>query len=406
MNRVRRIRFRLASAIVLTLGMLAVAPGGVQGKTSAVTFKKICLSKAFYAEGAGIGDIDKDGHADAVYGPYWHRGPEFSEKFPIYPPEEFDPKSYSNNFITFLSDVNEDGWIDVLVNVWPGKEVAWFENPQTKGGSWARHIVHPVVDNESPCFADVTGDGKPELIFHTAGELGFAQPRSASEKAPWAFHACSEKESWGQYTHGLGTGDVNGDGRIDLLMAGGWWEQPDDVRAYPWIKHPFPFGKGGAQMHAYDVDGDGDNDVVTSIQAHGYGLAWFEQTSSPDGPRFVERSILSSDANVQLDDVQFSQLHAVELADVNGDGLQDIVTGKRYWAHGPTGDADPQGPAVLYWFELKRSEKNGVTFVPHRIDDDSGVGTQFAVGDLDGDRRVDIVIGNKKGGYVFLQQGE
>jgi len=73
----------------------------------------------------------------------------------------------------------------------------------------------------------------------------------------------------------------------------------------------------------------------------------------------------------------------------------------------PKGDPDPGGTPVLYWFKLVRDPgKSGaaaVTYVPHRIDDASGVGTQFAIGDLDGDRRVDIVIGNKKGGFVFRQ---
>ena len=156
-------------------------------------------------------------------------------------------------------------------------------------------------------------------------------------------------------------------------------------------------------MHTYDVDGDGDNDVITSLAGHGYGLSWFEQVKKGNEIDFVQHEILSANAEQKLDGVQFSQVHAVELADVNGDGLKDIITGKRFWAHGPKGDADSQGPAVLYWFELKRASNGSVTYVPHQVDDNSGVGTQFAVGDLNGDKRVDIVIGNKKGGFVFLQ---
>jgi hypothetical protein len=98
----------------------------------------------------------------------------------------------------------------------------------------------------------------------------------------------------------------------------------------------------------------------------------------------------------------------VELADVNGDGIRDVITGKRFWAHGPKGDADPEGKAVLYWFELsRRKAADGtvtVAYTPHLIDDDSGVGTQFAIGDLNGDGKVDLVTGNKKGGFVFLQR--
>ena len=147
--------------------------------------------------------------------------------------------------------------------------------------------------------------------------------------------------------------------------------------------------------------------MITSLAAHGYGLAWYEQVKKDGGIDFVQHVILPPKAEESLGGVQFSQPHAVEVVDVDGDGLDDIVTGKRFWAHGPKGDPDPGGTPVLYWFKLVRDPgKTGaaaVSWVPHRIDDASGVGTQFAVGDLDGDRRVDIVIGNKKGGFVFRQ---
>ena len=374
-----------------------------------VAFRRIVLHEGFHAEGAALGDLNKDGHGDAVYGPYWYAGPEFKVRHEIYPPEDFDPLKYSNNFFTAVSDVDADGWLDVVVNVWPGKEVVWFRNPGASGAAWTRNLAHPVVDNEAPHFVDVTGDGRPELVFHTAGVLGMAGPSGPTGSERWPFRACSEPEKWGQYQHGLGVGDVNGDGRADLLMAEGWWEQPATETAAGstpplWKKHPYPFGKGGAQIHAYDVDGDGDNDVITSIDGHAFGLSWFEQVKKDGEIDFVEHRILSAKPEENLDGVQFSQLHALELIDIDGDGLKDIVTGKRYWAHGPTTDVDAAGPPVLYWFQLTRKADGTVAWTPHRIDDASGVGTQFSVGDINGDGRPDIVIGNKKGGFVFLQE--
>ena len=190
-------------------------------------------------------------------------------------------------------------------------------------------------------------------------------------------------------------------------MQGGWGEQPaaTPAGATPpaWEKHPVDFGRGGAQMYALDVDGDGDADIVTSLYGHGYGLSWFEQVQKDGTIQFIDRPILPAKPEETLDGVQFSQPHAVAVVDIDGDGLQDIVTGKRFWAHGPKGDPDPAGTPFLYWFKLNRTDGK-VTWTPHKIDDASGAGTQLAIGDLNGDKRPDIVVGNKKGGFVFVQK--
>jgi hypothetical protein len=147
--------------------------------------------------------------------------------------------------------------------------------------------------------------------------------------------------------------------------------------------------------------------VLTSIAAHGYGLAWYEQLreKDPDGhPQFKAHVFMNKEPNENRYGIAFSQLHAVELVDVDGDGLKDIVTGKCFWAHGPTGDPEPKAPAVLYWFQLARSQDGTVDWVPHLIDDDSGVGRQIGVADPNGDGYPDFIIGNKKGTFVFVHE--
>jgi hypothetical protein len=150
---------------------------------------------------------------------------------------------------------------------------------------------------------------------------------------------------------------------------------------------------GGAQMYAFDVDGDSDNDVITSLSGHGYGLSWFEQTPT----WFEAHAILPPDAA----EGNVSQLHALMIVDMNGDGLTDIVTGKRYFAHS-SGDPGVDGAALLYWFELKR-ENGGARFEPHLIHDDSGVGCNFAVADVDGNGRPDVLTSSKKGTFLHRQ---
>jgi hypothetical protein len=236
--------------------------------------------------------------------------------------------------------------------------------------------------------------------------LGWAEPNWANPTAEWTFHKISHtpQERFHRFTHGLGYGDVNGDGKIDLLEMKGWWEQPASLDGEPeWKFHPVDFGGGGAQMYTYDVDGDGDSDVITSHAAHKYGLHWYEQKSDGGNITFQRHDILPADPKEKLDGVQFSQLHAVANVDMDGDGLKDIVTGKRYWAHGPMGDPEPNAPAVLYWFKLSR-ENGKVKYTPHRIDDDSGVGTQVTVADVSGDGKTDVLVGNKRGQFVFIQQ--
>ena len=199
---------------------------------------------------------------------------------------------------------------------------------------------------------------------------------------------------------------MNGDGRIDILEKDAWWEQPASLANDPvWVRHPFPFGTGGAQMVVYDVNGDGLNDVITSLAAHQYGLAWFEQVRENGQITFREHIILNRDATPNRYGVQFSQGHSLALMDIDGDGLKDIVTGKRFWAHGPQGDPEPNAPAVLYWFKLVRPARGQADFVPQLIDDNSGVGTQVVTGFISNDRYPDIVVGNKKGLFLFENQG-
>lgn len=370
-------------------------------------FKKLRLTGEFYAEGAYYGDFNSDGKMDVVAGPFWFEGPDFQKRHEYRPVKAFDPKGYSDNFLTFTGDFNSDGWTDILCVTLPGKETHWYENPAGKDALWKQHLAYPNVGNESPMWGDINGDGRSELIFCNDGYLGYAGPDPAKPGEPWVFHAISTQDKrYHKFTHGVGFGDINGDGRVDAVESIGWWEQPADPKAgQPWKFHPQQFAQAGAQMLVSDVDGDGLADIITAWHCHLYGLVWWKQIRDSKGAiTWQQHVILSPTPDLNSSAFRVSQMHALELVDMNGDGLKDILTGKRFWAHGPKGDKEPDAPAVVFWLELRRDGKGGATFVPHLVDDDSGVGTQVAATDLNGDGRPDVIVGNKKGVFIHLSQ--
>eukprot|EP00913_Durusdinium_trenchii_P013358 g12539.t1 len=403
--------FMLRCPVVVIVLLLLIAGSCLPRSASAgeVRFEKHRLTDKYFCDGIHTGDFNRDGKPDVVAGPFWYAGPDFKTRHAFYPPRAFPTEpSPTNSMFSYVHDFNGDGWPDILVLGRVHKhEARWYENPRGKPGLWTKHFAFPRVKGESPPFLDVDGDGRPELVAHWEGSWGFIQPNWKEPTRPWTFRPITEPGEWKQFYHGTGVGDINGDGRLDLLLNDGWWEQPPrNSKAKFWKAHRFTFSsdRGGAQMFACDVDGDGDNDVITALNAHGWGLAWFEQISAGGKVSFRKHTIMGSRDEEKRYGVAFSQPHALALADINGDGLRDIVVGKRRWAHGPKGDIEPNAPPVLYWFELVRRAKQPATFRPHKIDANSGVGVQLTITDLNGDKAPDILTVSKLGTFVFISQ--
>ena len=392
----------LLAAVFLTL---LLTTGMAEDEYVLHEFDHKQLSEEFFCEGATFGDISGDGVLDLISGPFWFEAPNFETKYTLYDPAPYSIEAYSDCFFNFVEDFNQDGWMDVFRIGFPGKEASWYQNPgPDKKDVWDRHIVFEGVANESPTFADITGDGKREMLFIFEGKFGYAQPDWDAPEKPWMFTAISKDRGLQRYTHGLGYGDINGDGRLDLLEAKGWYEQPESLEGSPvWTYHPYDFAFGGSQMYAYDFDGDGDNDVLTADNAHAWGLLWHENLMEKGEIAFKTRVVMGEHPDENNYGVAFSQLHALALEDMDGDGVKDIITGKRFWAHmgrDPGGKMDP----VMYWFKTVRLENGSVVFKPYLIGSQTGVGTQLVVKDFNADQLPDIAIGNKKGIALYTHK--
>jgi putative membrane-bound dehydrogenase-like protein len=370
-------------------------------------FERQQLTATFHAEGGAFADLDRDGFHDIVAGTCWWRGPEYTEKRELLPEKGYDPYGYSEHFFAWPWDVDADGWVDLVTVGFPGQASHWLRNPQNAEGHWERFVIHERVENESPAFTDLTGDGVPELVCQDGAYFGFAQLDPAQPRAPWKFHRISAAmERLGPFTHGLGVGDIDGDGRADVCWREGWLRQPASLAGDPaWEYSAFSFSseEGGAQMLITDVDGDGANDIVTSLAAHHFGLSWFRQVRENGKISFLEQKVMTDKPEDSAAMVSFCELHALALSDVNRDGLADVVTGKRWWSHGPDGECQPGAKSVTYWYELVR-DGNGARYVPHLADDESGVGTTVTVGDIDKDQDQDILVVNKRGVFVLWQR--
>jgi hypothetical protein len=361
-----------------------------------VRFKKFHLWDAFYTEAATVGDVNRDGKMDIIAGARWYEAPGW-KAHDIWQHQKFDyTKGYSDSFLNFAADVNQDGWVDLICFDFPGTEVYWYENPAGADLPWNRYLIDSIASNESPMMVDIDNDGKMDLVFghEKLGQMAWYSASVKAKKVTWKRNPISVQhaEGVGAFTHGLGWGDINNDGMNDVIIRSGWWEAPKNKTTSPWIWHPANLGESCAQMLTYDFDGDGDLDVVSS-SAHDYGLWWHEQVVDERQNRtFITHTI----------DSTFSELHSIVLKDVNLDGLPDLITGKRFFAHQGKGPGGME-PAVLYWFELLKDGQNKPVWVRHLIDDTSGVGIQFVSEDLNLDGLTDIVIGNKNGVFYFEQ---
>ena len=351
----------------------------------------------YRGEACGVGDFNNDGKLDIVALPYIYLAPDFKsvEICKIEGDVDEEGKGYRWDFMNAPVDVDGDGWMDVITASWFGMKAEWLKNPGTAAGLWERFLIEENGNYECGDLADIDGDGKLDEALPAVTTTCWYEPGVLPDgKKGVIKYMISDKTM----TFGVGYGDLNGDKRPDVIRPEAWFEAPEDPRSGAWTEHPLNIGgkeEGKADHSApilvYDVNNDGLADIVTSI-AHDYGIFWYEQ-GKKDGAVTWTRHLI---------DDSWSQSHSHGLADFDGDGDLDLVTGKRFMAHngGDPGEFEPLG---VYWYELERGPNP--VWKKHIISYNEGIGSalNLVVSDLDADGDPDVVVTGKWGGPVWFE---
>ncbi len=368
---------------LVAASLIGLLPTLSQTGTSAVAFKKHVLSAESVAESAGVLDVNRDGVLDILSGEYWYEGPtwkkHFVRKIPII-------DNYLDDFATIPLDVNGDGWMDVVSVTWFSKKVSWLENPAGKDAPWNEHVVENPGNSETAIARDVDGDGKMDVLPNLAQLTAWYERVGEGKEAKLVKHVVDPNRGG----HGIGFGDVNADGRGDIVASFGWYEAPPDRRNGKWELHAeFDLGACSIPVAIHDFNGDGLADIFSGM-GHNYGVFWFEQGKSPDGKRTWTKHEI---------DKSWSQPHAIILADLDGDGKLEAVTGKRYYAHNGH-DPGENDPRIICYYKWSPDKKG---FEKHVIDEGTtaGFGLYQTLTDMDGDGDTDIVAPGKSGLYLF-----
>lgn len=369
------------------LAAFSAAPCLAVGPSEEIPFRKRVIDLG-RNEPCAVADLNGDGFLDIVSGENWYRGPDFQR-------EKFRSIHFWNNYIDDFSDlpfdVDMDGHVDVVSVGWGQRKIAWWRNPGRAIGEWKEALVHEGLPVEFALLVDLDGDGEAREVLPQFGGR-------AAAKTAW-YESPGEGSTWSERVvqaaadgHGIGAGDVNGDGRVDILTPKGWLEAPADPRKTPWaMRSEFAIDKHAGFLHVVDVNADGLNDIITT-HAHSYGIFWLEQGEGTDGKRSWERHLI---------DEAWSQAHASTMADLTGDGRPELIAGKRLYAHNGKDDGGRE-PLGLYWYEYVDTGQQW-EWARHIIHYGGrvGGGMQIPVVDIDGDKDLDIVVGGKGGVFLF-----
>ncbi len=329
--------------------------------------------------------MNGDGRPDLLSGAYWYEnpGPNGGE----WKRHQYRTVGIMGEFVSdcgeWTFDVNHDGALDVVTTGWMLNGLWWYENPKTPGVMWKQHFITDSYDTEGGATGDINGDGKPDLVLAHYNHSGILWADFSGPEPK--VHHVGGKEQDG---HGIGIADVDGDGKADILTPNGWFKNID-ANNDKWEWHAdWKMDDAGFPIIGYDVNNDGKTDIIYG-QGHSYGLYWLEQKGDGANRTWVKHAI----------DESYSQIHALKLVDIDGDGVPELLAGKRYRGHNGH-DPGSYDPLVVYYYKIDRSTAT-FTRVPISVNGTAAAGTQFVVEDLDGDGDLDIATAGKTGVHFY-----
>jgi hypothetical protein len=354
-------------------------------------------------EGCAVADFNRDGKLDVSAGEYWYAGPDFKAKRQLRKLEPFG-RDYMTNCGEHAYDVNGDGYPDIVTGAFMDTKVYWYENPGAAAINtsvmWKQHVLvdTQLAQNEWTAFHDLDGDGKPEYVVNSYGPanavMAYRFGRNAAGQPvllPWMIQAGAPFANG----HGIGFGDINGDGLEDLLYGNGWYERPKEgATTKPWIRHAdWTFPHASTPMIVVDLSGDGRNDFIWG-HGHNYGLYWEERKDdNKDGS--------TNWRHHQIDDKN-SQNHVLVWEDIDNDGRPELITGRRVRAHSGNDPGDNE-PGCVLMYKWNAAEKR---FTKHVLAEKGpGIGLQICLADFDGNGWKDIAVAGKSGTHILWNDG-